>query len=151
MTTHSTPARPRASSGAAIFDHDGRILLVDPTYKEFWNLPGGGVDAGESPRAACRREVREELGLDVRIGSPLLVAWTAEGPDGTLFFVFDGGVLAPDQQAAIVCDPDELAGHGFFPPERARSLLSEPRRALLTEVLRARADGVTRYVESDRR
>ncbi|MEO3747907.1 NUDIX hydrolase [Plantactinospora sp. B5E13] len=144
-----TPARPRVVSGAAFFDDADRILLVDPTYKEFWNLPGGGVDAGETPRVACVREVREELGLDVPIGALLVVAWTAEGPDGTLFFVFDGALLPPDRQAAIKLDPGELAGHGFFAPEVARSLLPASRRVLLTELLRARADGLTRYVESD--
>ncbi|MGI5213480.1 NUDIX domain-containing protein [Plantactinospora sp. CA-290183] len=150
MTTHENPpARPRVSAGALFVDHDGRVLLVDPTYKRFWNLPGGGVDAGETPRAACRREVGEELGLDTSIGPLLVVAWTVNGPDGKLFFVFDGGVLTPEQQAAIVLDPGELAAHAFVPVERARSLLSEPQWALMTEVLRARTDGVTRYVELD--
>ncbi|MFC6018245.1 NUDIX domain-containing protein [Plantactinospora solaniradicis] len=148
MTTHeATPARPQVSSGAVFFDDDDRVLLVDPTYKEFWNLPGGGVDADETPRAACVREVREELGLDASIGPLLVVAWTANGPDGKVFFVFDGGVLPPDRRAAIVLDPAELAEYAFVPVERARSLLSEPQWALLAEVLAARADGVTRYVE----
>ncbi|MBF9133191.1 NUDIX hydrolase [Plantactinospora sp. S1510] len=135
------------SSGAVFFDDDDRVLLVDPTYKKYWNLPGGGVDAGETPRAACVREVREELGLDVSIGPLLVVAWTADGPDGKLFFVFDGGVLPPEQRAAIVLDPGELAEYAFLPPERARWRLSEPQWALMVEVLAARADGVTRYVE----
>ncbi|AVT38439.1 NUDIX hydrolase [Plantactinospora sp. BB1] len=143
----STPARPRASAGALIVDTDGRILLVDPTYKPFWNLPGGGVDTGETPRAACRRELREELGLDLPVGSLLVVAWTANGPDGQLFFVFDGGVLSPEQRAGIVLPPGELAGYAFVPPAEARALLAEPRRALLAEVLRARADGQARYLE----
>ena len=55
----------RASAGAAFFDASGRILLVDPTYKPGWNLPGGAVDDGETPRAACVREVAEELGLPI--------------------------------------------------------------------------------------
>ncbi|MDG4787885.1 NUDIX hydrolase [Micromonospora sp. WMMD1102] len=141
------PARPRVSSGALFVDDDGRILLVDPTYKAFWNVPGGAVDVGESPRAACRREVREELGLDVAVGALLVVAWTAESPDGRVFFVFDGGTLPPQRRAAIVPAPGELAGYAFVSPARARSLLAEPRRALLAEVLRARAEGLTRYVE----
>lgn len=135
------------SSGAVFFDDDDRVLLVDPTYKKFWNLPGGGVDAGETPRAACTREVREELGLDTSIGPLLVVAWTANGPDGKLFFVFDGGVLAPEQRSAIVLAPGELADYAFLPPEQARRRLSEPQWALMVEVLAARADGVTRYTE----
>jgi ADP-ribose pyrophosphatase YjhB (NUDIX family) len=135
------------SSGAVFFDDDDRVLLVDPAYKKFWNLPGGGVDAGETPRAACVREVREELGLDTSIGPLLVVAWTANGPDGKLVLVFDGGVLPPEQRAAIVLDPGELAEYAFVPPELARWRLSEAQWALMVEVLAARADGVTRYVE----
>jgi ADP-ribose pyrophosphatase YjhB (NUDIX family) len=43
-------------------DEQGRVLLVNPSYKETWDLPGGAVKAEESPHAACRREVAEELG-----------------------------------------------------------------------------------------
>jgi 8-oxo-dGTP diphosphatase len=42
-------------------DAAGRVLLVKPTYKNGWEIPGGYVDAGESPRAAAAREVKEEL------------------------------------------------------------------------------------------
>lgn len=42
---------------------DGKILLVKPSYKPTWQLPGGGVDAGESPTAAAVREVNEEIGV----------------------------------------------------------------------------------------
>ena len=46
-------------------DPDGRVLLCQLTYKRDWDLPGGVVEVGESPRLAVRREVEEELGLDV--------------------------------------------------------------------------------------
>ncbi|MEV6599192.1 NUDIX hydrolase [Actinoplanes sp. NPDC051346] len=138
-----TPERPRVSSGAVFVDDDGRILLVDPTYKEFWNLPGGAVDAGETPRQACVREVREELGLDPPIGALLVVAWTP----GKLFFVFDGGTLAASQRDAIVLSPGELAAHAFVDAERARALLAPALWPLMFEVLQARAGGTTRYLE----
>jgi len=37
-------------------------LIVNPVYKPVRDLPGGAVEANESPHAACRREVAEELG-----------------------------------------------------------------------------------------
>lgn len=143
----TAPARPRVSSGAIFFDDDGRVLLVDPVYKDFWNLPGGGVDAGETPRAACVRRVREELSLTPPIGALLVVAWTPDGPDGKLFFVFDGGILPAAQRAAIQLSPGELANHAFVTAEEAHTMLPPTHRALLAEVIRARADGATRYVE----
>jgi hypothetical protein len=57
-------ARKRMAAGALFRDGAGRPLLVDPVYKDTWDLPGGAVEAEESPHAACRREVAEELGLD---------------------------------------------------------------------------------------
>ena len=60
------PAIP-ASAGALIFDRNGRLLIMKPTYKSGWTIPGGVMEAdGESPWEACQREVREECGLHVR-------------------------------------------------------------------------------------
>ena len=56
------------SAGALIFDRAGLVILK-PTYKSGWTIPGGVMEAdGESPWEACRREVREETGLDVSRG-----------------------------------------------------------------------------------
>ena len=62
------------SAGALIFDRAGRLLILKPTYKSGWTIPGGVMEAdGESPWEACRREVREETGIDVARGR--LAAW----------------------------------------------------------------------------
>jgi hypothetical protein len=50
-------ARKRIAAGALFRDEDGRVLLVDPTYKPTWDLPGGAVERKRShrtPRAAGR-------------------------------------------------------------------------------------------------
>ena len=58
-----------ASAGALIFDRAGRLLILKPTYKSGWTIPGGVMEAdGESPWEACRREVREETGIEVARG-----------------------------------------------------------------------------------
>src|SRR5271166_1724851 len=55
------------SAGALIFDQTGRLLILKPTYKTGWTIPGGVMEAdGETPWEACRREVREECGIEVR-------------------------------------------------------------------------------------
>jgi ADP-ribose pyrophosphatase YjhB (NUDIX family) len=51
------------AAGALLFDAADRILLVQPTYKRSWEIPGGVVEADESPHTAVCRELKEELGL----------------------------------------------------------------------------------------
>lgn len=61
------------AAGALFRDADGRMLLVDPTYKPTWDLPGGDVEKDESPQATCRREIGEELGPDRASGRVLVI------------------------------------------------------------------------------
>ncbi|WP_341730093.1 NUDIX hydrolase [Brooklawnia sp.] len=76
-------------------DQAGRILLVETTYKDDWELPGGVVEPNETPRAGAEREVLEELGIGVRLAQPLVVDWMPPylGWDDAVEFIFDGGVL----------------------------------------------------------
>lgn len=54
------------SVAAVIHDSRGRLLLQHKAGGEGWSPPAGGIDPGESPREALRREVREETGQQVR-------------------------------------------------------------------------------------
>ncbi|MGP9539206.1 NUDIX domain-containing protein [Brachybacterium sp. AOP43-C2-M15] len=79
-------------SSALIHDPSGRVLCVNPAYKETWHLPGGTVEAGESPAEACARECQEELGVVNRVGRLLAVGHIPPGPDdphGAMAFVYD--------------------------------------------------------------
>ena len=85
-------ARPRVAAGALFVDDAGRVMLVRPTYKDYWDIPGGYVEPGESPRAACIREVREELGIEPSIGDALIVDWAPAVEEGDkILLIFDGG------------------------------------------------------------
>lgn len=56
-----------SSAGVALYDANGRVLIVKAHYKKYWSFPGGIIDVGETPRQAAVRETREEVGLPVHI------------------------------------------------------------------------------------
>ncbi|MCP3753983.1 NUDIX hydrolase [Streptomyces sp. TBY4] len=104
---------PRVLAGAAALFRDagGRVLLVEPNYREGWALPGGTIesDSGESPRTAARRESAEEIGIDVPLGRLLAVDWsTGEGRPPLVAYLYDGGVLDAAQLASIKLQEEEL-------------------------------------------
>ena len=109
-------ARKRVSADVILRDAHGRILLVDPRYKPDWDLPGGMAEANEPPADAVRRELREELGLDLQVGYLLCVDWISpHGPwDDLVNFIFDGGVLDERAIASLRLMDDELRAYDLF-------------------------------------
>ena len=141
--------KKRISAGCLLFDGEGRLLIVNPTYKDGWEIPGGVVEANESPLAGCAREVHEELGLDRRPVALLCVDFTPETSDRTesLNFIFYGGVLSPDEIAAIRLPEKELSEFCFLEPEEAMGLLKRRLRRRVTRSLGLIAAGRTIYLE----
>ena len=141
------PAKPSAA-GVVVTDGDGRILIVKPTYRETWGIPGGGVDGKESPREGCAREIREELGLELQPGELLAYEHrvNAAGVD-THRFLFDGPVLTPSQIAAIRLPPDELSELRFVTLDEAVAVLDPPLARRLQLALEHRGEGRALYLE----
>lgn len=64
--------RMRSNKMVSVFgllEFDGKYLFVNPSYKEGWVMVGGGVDPGEHPKEACKREFKEEVGLEIEVGN----------------------------------------------------------------------------------
>lgn len=59
----------------AILEHDGKVLVArrgpSMTMAGYWEFPGGKVEPNESAEAALVREIKEELGLEVEVGTSL--------------------------------------------------------------------------------
>ena len=134
------PAIP-ASAGALIFDHAGQLLILKPTYKTGWTIPGGVMEAdGETPWDACRREVREECGIEVRSGRLACVDFRPGRPGhpGGIRFLFDCGTADDAALAAITVQPEEVAEYRLVPLEGALALLRPPVRRRVRAVSRHR-------------
>ena len=141
-----------ASSGALIWDRKGRLLILKTTYKTGWTVPGGVMEAdGETPWEACRREVREECGLDVDRGRLVVVDFLRPRPDraGGMRFLFDCGVLDDATLAGIVLQEEEIVEYRLARLEDALPLLSGPVRRRVKSAMRKTSQRV-RYVEDGR-
>jgi 8-oxo-dGTP diphosphatase len=118
--------KKRMAAGALFLDQNGHLLLVKPTYKPGWEIPGGVVEQDESPRQACRREVLEELGLACPLERLLSVSYIPPTPDRLegLMFLFWGGQLTEAEIASIRLPAAELSEFGFWPIHEALSRLT---------------------------
>ncbi|WP_433358886.1 NUDIX domain-containing protein [Streptosporangium sp. CA-115845] len=143
-------ARKRVTADVLLRDAAGRLLLVRPTYKEGWDLPGGMAEANESPTEAARRELSEELGLDIPLKALLCVDWVApHGPwDDLMAFVFDGGILTDDQCGRLRLQDEELSACTFFEEAGALDRLPSRQRLRTAQALAALKDHVPRYLEN---
>jgi 8-oxo-dGTP pyrophosphatase MutT (NUDIX family) len=138
-------------AGAVIRDVDGRVLIVRPTYKAAWELPGGAVEDDESPRSACIRELHEELGLDIAVGELLCVDYNSTTPDyvESLMFLFATEPLDAATIATIELPPEELSEYRFVTVAEATELLGSRVGRRLETVLAGR-DDVGVYLENQR-
>ena len=137
------------AAGIVFVDDEGSLMLVRPTYKPYWDIPGGYVEPGETPRQACRREIKEELGLDVEVGDLLSVDWAPHPDEGDkVLFLFDGGRLTLDRLAEIRLDDGEIGEYAFIPADRLADLTVPRLVRRLQSTLAARAAGRPRYLEN---
>jgi 8-oxo-dGTP pyrophosphatase MutT (NUDIX family) len=145
-------ARKRVATNVVVHDTAGRVLLVNPTYKPHWDLPGGMAEANEPPRAAAARELREELNLTVPIGRLLLITWIAPNDpwDDQLVLVFDGGTLNDHQADLITLNDPELSAYQFVDPHAAAERLRPDVNQRLRHATAAQATGTTHYDEIER-
>jgi 8-oxo-dGTP pyrophosphatase MutT (NUDIX family) len=136
-------SRKRMAAGVLFTDSVGRVLLVDPVYKDYWGLVGGCVEENEAPRQAAIRETKEELGKTISPGRLLVVDWVPPRPDRTegVMFVYDGGLLDGQSTADIHLPTDELASWAWCDRDQIQQRM-EPRLARrVTAALRAKAEG----------
>ncbi|MDN5933372.1 MAG: NUDIX hydrolase, partial [Pseudonocardia sp.] len=139
--------RRRVAAAMLLTDGCGAMLVVEPTYKQGFEIPGGVVEDDESPRTGAAREVAEELGITRTPGALLVIDHVPAAGRRTegLVVVFDGGHV--EDPATLVLARDELRSYAFVAPDRLGEYLPalQTRRALAA--LRARGQGATVYLE----
>lgn len=141
-------ARARMAAGALFFNPQGHVLLVRPSYKPMWEIPGGYIETGESPLAACKREVKEELGLTPALGNLLVVDWAPADVEGDkVLYIFDGGDMTQDQFASVKLAPDEILAAEFHHIDSLDELLIPRLSRRVKAAIQARTRGGPQYLE----
>ncbi len=141
------------AAGVLFRDGRGRVLLVEPSYKPNWEIPGGAVEADESPWATATRELAEELGWDRPVGRLLVVDYVRpqdSRPEGVVF-VFDGGVLNEADVVGMVFPDAEVLSAAFHTLAEVRGKVKPLLADRLGVALEAVEQGVTLLCEQGRR
>ncbi len=112
-------------------------------------MPGGTVDKNESPRAACIREVMEEVGIEAKEAKFLGVAYQPdhENTGDSLQFLFFCGKLSDEDAKSVKVDGTEIIDYKFATVEDALPLLNKPLAERLEECLKVVESGAGVYLE----
>jgi 8-oxo-dGTP diphosphatase len=147
---YETLPKKRMAVGVIFLDEQEHLLVVKPTYRAYWLLPGGVVEDNESPQQACRREVQEELQLQVAIDRLLCVDYlpTENEKSECIQFVFYGGLLSQKHIQSIVLPADELSAYRFSSYEEALQLLGTKLAARLPHCFQALQKNTVTYLEN---
>jgi len=143
--------RKRAISQLLVRDHEERVLICQLTYKRDWDLPGGVVEVGESPREAAGREIEEELALNLDPGELLLTDWLPPwgGWDDAVCLVFDGGQHDASLLDPMALEPREIQNAEFATLEQVRERCADfTARRIASALAVANGGGRPAYGES---
>jgi ADP-ribose pyrophosphatase YjhB (NUDIX family) len=129
---------PGYTVGAVCFIErdDGDLLLVRLSYRERWGVPGGLLKRGEDPATAARREVREEVGLEVELlGEPAVVV---DGAAQRVDLVYRARLASGQDPAAAQPGSPEIVEARWFPANELPELQHETSGALVALARSAR-------------
>ena len=109
---------------AIIFDEQGRIFATQRGYgewKDWWEFPGGKMEAGETPQQALKREIREELDAGIEVGE-LLRTIDYGYPNFHLTMhcfkcTLDCAITLKEHEAAKWLKPEELDSVKWLPAD----------------------------------
>ncbi|MBM4028492.1 MAG: NUDIX hydrolase [Planctomycetes bacterium] len=110
--------RPATHGTGVALWHDGKILLVRTSYRPCYSLPGGFVRPGEPSEQAARREVREEIGLDLS-GRELRLAWSGTLPFEARQDTTDIWEVQLESPPAVRITSHEIVWTGWMHPAEA--------------------------------
>ncbi len=139
-TWMSTLAKRHTASGAFIFSAQNQLLILKPSYKDGWNLPGGVSDQFESPYQTVIRECKEETNLDIHIKDLVLIDYSRKIIDDYehdyIEFYFTATVK---NLSEIQIDKEEIIDYKFVDITESQNYLTQNYHTRLTAFLNAKS------------
>ncbi|MEV6136191.1 NUDIX hydrolase [Nocardia sp. NPDC051990] len=132
-------------AAGALFVRDEQVLLVHSVDRCDWYVPGGIVGLGESPAAACRRAIREELGLDRPPQRLLVHDWVQKPAGDKIVYIFDCGELG--NESAVRLRESDLDRWQWVRVDTADSFAGREPARRIWQAFRARMEGHAVYLE----
>lgn len=142
--------KKRMGAGVIIKNIAGKILMLNLTYKNSMEIPGGVVENDESPLEACQRELKEELGIELDIKKMLCVDYNSqEGSySESLMFIFDGGIISNQQIQNLKIQKDEISSYEFLTLKEIKYRTSNRLFKRIKKCIDAIEDNKTYYLEN---
>lgn len=118
----------RIAVGCLFFNSREELLILKTSYTKNWTIPGGCLNKGESPLEGLRREIKEEIGVELEIKKCLIIDSKKEiignYEDESLQIIFIGKKLNKNDIAKIKIDANEITEFKFKKIEEALKLLN---------------------------
>lgn len=129
--------KKRVIAHVLVRDTAGRVLLCRTGFKRDLELPGGVVEPNEDPLAAARREIREELGVDLPVGDVVAIDWLPpwQGWGDAIELLYDGGVHDPGLVDTLTPDGYEILAADWYAADQIDGLVSPLNARRLPRVL----------------
>jgi|WetSurMetagenome_2_1015567.scaffolds.fasta_scaffold44376_3 8-oxo-dGTP diphosphatase len=142
--------KKRMGAGVLIFNENNKILVIKPSYRDHWSIAGGVIEKNESPKAACIREVKEEIGINLKKIEFLGVDYTFDNSQKgeSLQFIFYGGKLSKNEIEKIKIDGKEIVEYRFMKINDALPLLGEKLKKRMLKCLEAFKKNSAAYLEN---
>ena len=140
---HNSLPTKRVASSVLFRNSDGKVLIVKPNYRDYWNFPGGVVESNESPLDGAIRETKEEIGILISPATLTFLAVDygpkqASGKNDILSIDFDGGILSDSQIDNIIIQAEELDEYRFVDESELGTFLKPEKAKRIYNALKSK-------------